>query len=252
MVLRARSDASVHRAKYCGWSGTSSRLLYSRLRKAWSGAFMSAALLAPQAERLLAGAVGEREEHRLRGRLEAQRRPRGHHERVARLEIEALVADPRGARTFDDRVHGAVGRAMGLAAEAPGQQLQEGADGRHRVPAGERVDELHLPAVAGVGRLVLGELGERLAAARIRVVEDRRGLAERRFGPDRQQVGPEARGGSAFAARHRLHLLRERLVELRAEGLDDADVEPVQPHHWLLARVAVVVPGPRRRDDEIP
>src|SRR5687768_6241710 len=93
MVLRARSDASVQRAKYCGWSGTSSRLLYSRLRKAWSGAFISAALLAPQAERLLAGAVGEREQHRLRGRREAERRPRGHHKGVARLEREFLPRD---------------------------------------------------------------------------------------------------------------------------------------------------------------
>ena len=40
MVLRARTEASPQRAKYCGWSGTSSRLLYSRLRNALSGAFI--------------------------------------------------------------------------------------------------------------------------------------------------------------------------------------------------------------------
>jgi hypothetical protein len=65
------------------------------------------------------------------------------------------------------------------------------------------------------------------------------------------EVRPEARARSAFAARHGLHLLGKELVELRAEGLHDADVEPVKPHHGLAARIAVVVVGPRRGDDEI-
>src|SRR3990170_1758293 len=177
MVLRARSDASVHRAKYCGWSGTSSRLLYSRLRKAWSGAFISAALLAPQAERFLAGTVGKGEQHRLSGRLEAERRPRGHDEGIARLEVEFLPGDDCGSRSLHHGKYGAVGRAASLAGEALRQELEEGADGRHRRPAGERIDELHPPAVAGGRGLVLCQPGKRRAAARIGIVEDGRGLA---------------------------------------------------------------------------
>ena len=38
-------------------------------------------------------------------------------------------------------------------------------------------------------------------------------------------------------------------MELRGEGLHDADVEAVHPYHRLVAWV--VVPGPRRRDDEV-
>src|SRR3970040_1586520 len=125
MVLRARSEASVHRARYCGWSGTSSRLLYSLLRKLLSGAFISSPLFSPQAERLLAGAVRKGKQHRLAARLEAQRWPRGHDDGVERLELESLCADQCGSRTFYDGKYGAVGRTIGLAAEAFGQQLDE-------------------------------------------------------------------------------------------------------------------------------
>src|SRR6185436_2744131 len=255
MVLRARTEPSPQRAKYCGWSGTSSRLLYSRLRNTLSGAFIDPAALlprlSPQAHRLLARAVREREQDRFRPGLDLERIPRRHDETVARLELEFLAADLHAGAAFDGREHHAVGAAVRLRLVALGQELDERGDRRHGVAAGERVDVFHLPAMAGVGRLVLRELGERFAAALVRVIEDRRSLAERRAGPERHEPLAEARHRGAFAARHRLHLLRKHLVELRREGLHDADIEAVHPYHGLIPRVAVVVPGPRRGDDEV-
>src|SRR5690349_17869004 len=131
------------------------------------------------------------------------------------------------------------------------QELYEGRDGGHGVPAGERIHELHLPAVAAIGVLVAREQLERLAAAGIGIVEDRRGPAEGRRSAERGETIAEASAGGAFASDHGLHFFRIDLVELRAEELDDADVEAVHPYHRLAPRVAVIVEGPRRRDDEI-
>src|SRR5262245_51381412 len=128
MRLRARAESSVQRAKWRAWSGTRSRLLYSRVKKAWSGAFMPAASLprfAPQAHRFLSGAVEEGEQHALVRRLQLERRPRRHDEGVARLELEFLAGDDRRALAFDHRVDGAVSAAVGAAAEALGEKLQE-------------------------------------------------------------------------------------------------------------------------------
>ena len=177
--------------------------------------------------------------------------PGRHHECIARLELKTLGANAHGSGALDDRKHHTVSAAIGLGLESLRQQLNECRDGGHRVPAGQRVDELHLPAVAGVGILVLRHLGERLPAALVRIVEDRRGLAERRGRSHWRQALAEARHRGAFAARYRLHLLRVDLVELGGEGLHDADVEAVHPYHRLVAGIAVVMPGPRRRDDEI-
>src|SRR5258706_2278714 len=255
MRLRARAELSDQRAKYCGWSWTSSRLLYALLRKALStGAFMSVASvsrLPPQPHRLLAWPVGEREKHRLAVRVDLERHPGGDDERVAGLEFVFLVLDGNSSFALDDGIDGAVGGAVGLRPESLRQELDEGGNGRHRVAAGEGIGELHLPAVAGVGILVLRQQRQRLAAALVRVVEDRRGLAERRPGLERHQAAAEAGGSRAFAARDRLHFLGVELVELRGEGLHDADVEAVHPYHRLVAGVAVVVEGPRGRDDEI-
>src|SRR5574341_1875222 len=187
MVLRARAELSAQRARNCGCSGTSSRLLYSRLRRALSGAFIDYAAslpsLSPKAHGFLPRAVGEGEQRRFRFRLQLERRPRRHDEDVARLEIEALAADLGGSAAFDRAVDRAVGAAVGLAPERFRQQLQERGDGGHGMPAGERVDVLEFPAVARIRILVLGDLRERLAAARVRVGEDRRSPAVRRGTP---------------------------------------------------------------------
>src|ERR1700694_1302812 len=149
IVLRARAELSAQRAKNCGCSGTSARLLYSRA-SAWLSMASTrtlAPLLAPQPHRLLARAVREGEEHALACRLDLEREPRRHDEDVARLVVEGLRADRDLALALDDRVHGAVGGAIGSRGERLRHELDERGDGRHGVAAGQRIDELHLPAV---------------------------------------------------------------------------------------------------------
>src|SRR5258708_26816624 len=116
MVLRARAAASPQRAKCCGCSGTSARLLYCRARVSFSATFIFGltSLFAPQTHGLLRGPVGEREQHAFSLRLDAERHPRRHDERVARLEIEPLAADLDAACAFGHRIHAAVGRAARL------------------------------------------------------------------------------------------------------------------------------------------
>ena len=189
----------------------------------------------------------------LRGR-EPQRRPRRHDEGVARAEVEALAADLGRAAPFDHAVDRAVGRAMRLAGKALGQQLQVRPDGRHRRAAGQRIDVAQLVAQPGIGRLLLLQLGQRLAAARIGVVEDRRG-GRAVVVPHRHHVVAEARQAVAFGPRHVLHLGVVVLGEAGVEEAQHRDVQAVQPHHRLGhaldALVAMVVPGPGGRDDEV-
>src|SRR6185295_2697412 len=117
-------------------------------------------------------------------------------------------------------------------------------DGRHGVPAGEWIDELHFPAVAGVRIALFSDPGQRLAAARIRVAENRGCLAERRYRAERLQVVAVAGEGGALATGDRLHVLGVGLVELRGERGDDRQVEAVQPDDRVRSRIAMIVPGP--------
>ena len=94
------------------------------------------------------------------------------------------------------------------------------------------------------------QLFERLARARVRIAEHRCRQRLRRV-VERQQVGAVARLRVAFGLRDRLRRLGIALHEARVEERDDRDVEAVEPHHRLIARVAVVVPRPGRRDDEV-
>ena len=41
------------------------------------------------------------------------------------------------------------------------------------------------------------------------------------------------------------------LAEMRAEEIREGGIEAVQPHHGLRAEIAVIVPGPARRHDEV-
>ena len=71
----------------------------------------------------------------------------------------------------------------------------------------------------------------------------------------RQQVVRVARRAVALRLEHGLRALPEVLGEGRTEQADDRDVQSVQPDDRLggavHAFVAVVVPGPGRRDDEV-
>ena len=143
-----------------------------------------------------------------------------------------------------------VGRAIRRAGEAVRQELQKRADGRQRVAAGCGVHELHLDAVAGIQRAASRHVLERLPAARVRIREQRGRFSRRRVF-QRQQVGAVARQRVAFVPRDRLRLVGVMLGEARIEHVDDRDVETVHPHDRRVARVAVIVIGPRGRQDEI-
>ena len=69
--------------------------------------------------------------------------------------------------------------------------------------------------------------------------------------PHRGHVVAAAGEAAAFGA---CHLLRLAGVVLREAGVEEADhgnVQAIEPHHRRVGFVAVVVPGPARRDDEV-
>src|SRR5216684_3106175 len=93
---------------------------------------------------------------------------------------------------------------------------------------------------------VTAKLLQRLAAARIRVAEHRRGA---RTGSvlERQHVGAVARERVAFGPGDRLHLLGIALGEARIKERYQRNIEAIEPDDGLLARVAVIVKRPRWR-----
>ena len=105
--------------------------------------------------------------------------------------------------------------------------------------------------MAGVdGRRAFAEAVERLAGPGVREAEHRRSRAG--GGLDRQQPTAVAGGGGAEGARGGLRLLRAALRERCVEQGHDGDVQSVEPHDGPVRLVAVVVPGARGGDDEIP
>src|SRR5262249_46840193 len=143
-------------------------------------------------------------------------------EEVARADRPLRVADASAAAPLDAAVDGAVGGAAGGAAEAGREELQERAEGREWRGAGRGVDVAAAPALRG------GAVGRR----------------QRGAGRGVRVAHGAARAGAP----------RRSLVALGEAGVvlgDDGDVEPVEPDHRPVAVVAVIVPGPGRRDDEV-
>src|SRR5216683_2769996 len=81
-------------------------------------ALTRARILAPNPERFLRGAVGDREQHRLLRRVVRVVLPRRHHEHVPRAPFEHLAVDRCAAPALGADEDGAVGRAVRLALEA--------------------------------------------------------------------------------------------------------------------------------------
>src|SRR5713226_5708603 len=100
-----------------------------------------AAVFAEQIELLLHRAIGETEQHRVLVGLVGDPLPARHHEQVARTPLESLFADPRPPLAFDRGEYRGVGRAIARGLETLRQQLDEGADGRHRKIAGLGIGE---------------------------------------------------------------------------------------------------------------
>src|SRR5688500_19854616 len=91
----------------------------------WRSGSVAGNLLAPQAERFLRRPVGEAEQHRVGAGLVLDPAPRRRDEHVLLLPLEGLAVDARAAAALDHAVDGAVGRAVGPAAEIPGQRSEE-------------------------------------------------------------------------------------------------------------------------------
>ena len=162
-----------------------------------------------------------------------------------------VAGDACCGRGLRRRVDRAVGLPVGLAREALGQELHERADRRHRIAAGRRVHEAHLDAVAGVRRAVARQRRQRLAAARVGIVEDRRRRPRRRE-VHRQHVGArsatasrrlESRSAGRLAGKARRSSVSNRLTI----GMSSPSSHTV----GVVARVAVIVIRPRRRQDEV-
>jgi hypothetical protein len=132
----------------------------------------------------------------------------------------------------------------------PVQQLHEGAHGGHGVVAGDRVGVAHLETVTRIPRVHPAHPLQGVARAGVGIVEHRRAAAA---GPViyRQQVGAVAGVAVAQRAGDGLLVHVEVLGERGVEELHDGDVQPVEPEDRRVAGVAVVVPGHRRRDDEV-
>src|SRR5713101_5236165 len=109
-----------------------------------------AAVFAEQIELLLHRAVGETEQNRILLGLVGDPLPARHHEQVARAPLESLLADPRTTLALNCREYRGVGGAIARGLETLRQQLDEGADGRHREITGLGIGEFQLQAVAGV------------------------------------------------------------------------------------------------------
>jgi hypothetical protein len=58
-------------------------------------------------------------------------------------------------------------------------------------------------------------------------------------------------GSSCVASSASASRVRPVLAELRVQQLHDGQVQPVEPDHGAVRVIAVVVEGPRRRDDEV-
>src|SRR5262252_11053620 len=94
--------------------------------------------LAPDAERLLRGPVGDRKQHRLLRGVVRIALPRRHHEHVLRAPFERLAVDGRRSLPFDADEDRAVGRAVRLALEAFRQERKVRPHGRQHRSAGDR------------------------------------------------------------------------------------------------------------------
>jgi hypothetical protein len=67
----------------------------------------------------------------------------------------------------------------------------------------------------------------------------------------RQESTSETGNGVALGPPARKSLFAVGLEKNRVEQIDQREVESVQPDHWLVGFIAMVVPGPRGRDHEI-
>src|SRR5947209_16533442 len=95
-----------------------------------------AAVFPKEIEFLLHMAIREAEQNRILVGFVRDPLPARHHEQIARTPLKGLFANPRASLAFDRREYRGVGGTIARRLEAFRQQLDEGADGRHRKIAG--------------------------------------------------------------------------------------------------------------------
>src|SRR5258708_31506510 len=131
-----------------------------------------ASILAPDSERFLRRAIGDREQHRSLPRPMGVMLPRRHHEHVVRAPFQHLAVDRGRALPFGADKDGAVGGAVFLALEALGEEREVRAHGRQHRAAVDRVGIAHPRAMALVDVARLHHALDDRPRARIGAVDD--------------------------------------------------------------------------------
>src|SRR5712691_2091519 len=171
-VKPSRAASSATRAiapgaKTTRWGATS----WMKDAVTGAGPSVRAGVLAPDAERLLRGSVGDREQHRILRGVVRVLLPRRHHEHVPRTPFQHLAVDRGRALAFGANEHGAVGRAVALALEALREHREVRAHGRQHRPAVDRIGVAHPRAMALVDITGLHHAFDDRAGAGIGVVD---------------------------------------------------------------------------------
>src|SRR3990172_7895836 len=186
-------------------------------------------LLAVEAERLEHRRVLDREENGLAlggGVGVLVPRPRWDGEHIPRPPAEALAAEHAEPAPLEDHVHRARNVAMGAGVDARPEALD---------PTGERREH-------GATRRVDVLKGEILKGGRVPLSEPHQGG---------RRLGPRIRPPVVRRLSGRLRLFVKLLEEAGVQQAYQGNVEPVEPDRGLLAHVAMVVPEPGRRQDQV-
>ena len=174
-------------------------------------------------------------------------RPRGQRERVAERPVDPLAVDDREAVALRHVVDDGARVAVRVQVVARGEPLELAGQRRHGVAPRHRVRVLHDRAVVGVVRFD----GEERPVGVRPLVRQRKHLRRVPAVDRTHHAVADGRVRGAGRLRHRLYVLRERLLEHRVEVPGHRSVQTVQPDDRFVRRVVVVVPHPARREDEV-
>src|SRR6266850_6872744 len=233
---------------------TSALARRSRPRHSWKSVPSTElfSLLAVEAEGLEHRAVADREQDRVlaAGVRVGVLRPGGQRDDVALLPVEGLAFDHAAPLALHDMEHRAAGDAARLQLLALADQLHAARHRRHHRAAGLRVGVLERDALAGRA-VAIAQRVQRLGGL-VPGVEHERREARPLLGPSRGKsaVPIESFGTVDWLRRLRPQLLAH-LEEDGVQRLGERHVEAVHPDDRLIGLVAVVVPLPARREDEI-
>jgi len=171
-------------------------------------------------------------------------RPEGHDERVAFLPMKFLAVDHRRACAAEGVIDARAGVAVRLGLLAGPEHLNPTGHGRQGWPAGGRVDEFERGAVVGIAGRFGQPLQRWIGVAPVIMQQGRRGCRA----ADGSGGTVESRGVDGFSDRQAAFIGIERnLIQCLYEG----HIQPVDPHHVLVALVRMLVPAAVRRENEI-